>query len=132
MVDEGLVNEKTALSRVEPSSIEQLLSPIFNLTDKAAAKNDLVGKGLNAGPGAASGLVALSAGKAEQFKAQGIPCVLVRTDTSPSDFGGMMAAEGVLTVRGGATSHAAVVARQFGKPCVCGLSELHVHEEEKI
>ncbi|EDM25371.1 pyruvate phosphate dikinase [Lentisphaera araneosa HTCC2155] len=131
MVEEGLVDEKTALGRVEPGSIEQMLSPIFKAEDKANAKDQLIGRGLNAGPGAASGVVALTAKKAEWYKEQGFPCVLVRTDTSPSDFGGMMAAEGVLTVRGGATSHAAVVARQFGKPCVCGLTGLLVNEENK-
>ncbi|MDD7984040.1 pyruvate, phosphate dikinase [Lentisphaera marina] len=131
MVKEGLVDEKTALGRIEPASIEQMLSPIFNADDKVKAKDKLMGAGLNAGPGAASGIVALSATKAEWYKKQGFPCVLVRTDTSPSDFGGMMAAEGVLTVRGGATSHAAVVARQFGKPCVCGLTGLVVDEELK-
>jgi pyruvate, orthophosphate dikinase len=131
MVDENLVDEKTALGRIEPASIEQMLSPIFKEDDKIKAKDQLMGAGLNAGPGAASGIVALSAEKAEWYKEHGFACVLVRTDTSPSDFGGMMAAEGVLTVRGGATSHAAVVARQFGKPCVCGLTGLVVDEEQK-
>ncbi|WP_420792855.1 pyruvate, phosphate dikinase [Lentisphaera profundi] len=128
MVEEGLVDEKTALARIEPSSIEQMLSPIFNLEDKANAASEMVGKGLNAGPGAASGVLALTSAKAIEYKQLGVPCVLVRNDTSPADFGGMMAAEGVLTVRGGATSHAAVVARQFGKPCVCGLAALKVKE----
>ena len=128
MESEGLIDAKEGLMRILPSSLEQLLSPVFNLSDKEAASSSLVGKGLNAGPGAASGALALTSKKALEFKEQGIPCVLVRIDTSPADFGGMMAAEGVLTARGGATSHAAVVARQFGKPCVCGLASLSIND----
>ena len=128
MVKENLIDKKTALARVDPSSIEQMLSPIFKMEDKQSAEAYKIGKGLNAGPGAASGLIAFSAQQAINYKAKGIACILVRNDTSPADFGGMMAAEGVLTVRGGATSHAAVVARQFGKPCVCGLKTLKINE----
>ena len=131
MEAEGIISAEQALMRVQPSSLEQLLSPVFNQETKDAARRDLVGKGLNAGPGAATGHLALTSERAVEFKEQGIPCILVRIDTSPSDFGGMMAAEGVLTARGGATSHAAVVARQFGKPCVCGLSSLQVDEQKK-
>jgi len=131
MEKEGLIDSKEGLSRILPSSLEQLLSPVFNLADKEAAASSLVGKGLNAGPGAASGKLALTSEKALEYKEQGIPSVLVRIDTSPADFGGMMAAEGVLTARGGATSHAAVVARQFGKPCVCGLGSLSIDDNAK-
>ena len=128
MFNEGVIDDKTALSRVAPDSLVQLLSPIFNPADKAAASDTLIGKGLNAGPGAATGALALTSDKALKYKEAGIPCVLVRMDTSPEDFSGMMAAEGVLTARGGATSHAAVVARQFGKPCVCGLDVLQIDD----
>ncbi len=132
MVEEGLIDKKVAVSRIKPDSLVQLLSPIFNLADKKAAKASLVGKGLNAGPGAATGALVLSSHKALEYKANKLRCVLVRADTSPEDFPGMMAAEGVLTARGGATSHAAVVARQFGKPCVCGLGSLRINEDEGV
>ncbi|MCM8542743.1 MAG: pyruvate, phosphate dikinase [Lentisphaeraceae bacterium] len=131
MEKEGLIDSVEGLKRIQPSSLEQLLSPVFNFADKDAASASLVGKGLNAGPGAASGKLALTSAKALEYKEQGIPSVLVRIDTSPADFGGMMAAEGVLTARGGATSHAAVVARQFGKPCVCGLASLSINDDAK-
>ena len=132
MVAEGIISPEQGLMRVQPSSLEQLLSPVFNSEDKAAARENLIGKGLNAGPGAATGKLALSSEKAIEYHEQGMPVILVRLDTSPSDFGGMMAVEGVLTAKGGATSHAAVVARQFGKPCVCGLSSLKVDESAKV
>ncbi|MCH2206619.1 MAG: pyruvate, phosphate dikinase [Lentisphaerales bacterium] len=131
MVSEGIISPQEGLLRIQPNSLEQLLSPVFNLKDKEEARESLIGTGLNAGPGAATGKLALSSEKAVEYSEAGVPSILVRLDTSPSDFGGMMAAKGVLTARGGATSHAAVVARQFGKPCVCGLSALKIDENAR-
>lgn len=131
MLESGLIDEKEALRRVQPEQLTQLLAPIFNAKEKEEAKKFLVGKGLNAGPGAASGLVALSSAKAVAFKLQGIPCILVREEANPDDFPGMVAAEGVLTARGGSTSHAAVVARGMGKPCVVGCNDIFIDSEAK-
>jgi len=127
MVGEGLIDEKVALQRIDPDSLMQLLAPIFDTKDKAAAKKagKLMTKGLNAGPGAATGRIALSADQAKLLANYG-PVVLVRQETSPEDLAGMVAAKGILTARGGMTSHAAVVARGMGKPCVCGASALHI------
>ena len=123
MVDEGMIDSNTALGRIEADSLNQLLAPIFDPKEKAAFKKDgkLMTKGLNAGPGAAAGRIALSAEEAEELAKTG-PVVLCRTETSPEDLAGMYAAKGILTCRGGMTSHAAVVARGMGKPCVCGAS----------
>lgn len=128
MLQEGLIDEKTALSQVEPNQLMQLLAPVFDKAAKHAAKEALVAKGLNAGPGAASGRAAFSSEKAVEFKKNGIKCILVREEANPSDFPGMVAAEGILTTRGGATSHAAVVARGMGKPCVVGCGALFINE----
>ena len=123
MVDEGMIDSNTALGRIEADSLNQLLAPVFDPKEKAAFKKDgkLMTKGLNAGPGAAAGRIALSAEEAEELAKTG-PVVLCRTETSPEDLAGMYAAKGILTCRGGMTSHAAVVARGMGKPCVCGAS----------
>jgi len=125
MVKEGLIDEQEALKRINPDDLTQLLAPIFDVKEKAAFKKagKMMAKGLPAGPGAAAGIIALSAEEAEQLSAKG-PVVLVRTETSPEDLAGMVAAQGILTARGGMTSHAAVVARGMGKPCVCGASNL--------
>lgn len=131
MLSEGLIDEKAALLRVQPDQLVQLLAPIFDPKAKKAANKQLVAKGLNAGPGAASGKVALSSHKAKEFKQQGHPCILVREETSPNDFPGMVAAEGILTVRGGSTSHAAVVARGMGKPCVVGCGSIYINEDAR-
>ncbi len=127
MVEEGLITEEEALKRVEPTAITQLLAPVFNLDKKQQALNEnrLLTKGLNAGPGAATGRIMLSADKAVEMAQKG-PVVLVRVETSPEDLAGMDAAQGILTARGGMTSHAAVVARGMGKPCVVGCGELEV------
>ncbi len=127
MVEEGLISEQEALKRVEPTAITQLLAPVFNLEEKQNALNDgrLLAKGLNAGPGAATGKIALSADNAVEMAQQG-PVVLVRIETSPEDLAGMDAAQGILTARGGMTSHAAVVARGMGKPCVVGCGSLDI------
>lgn len=131
MLQEGLIDEKTALKRIEPEQLTQLLAPIFDTNAKLAAKDRLVARGLNASPGAASGKVALSAQKAIEWKLRGIPAVLVREEADPNDFSGMVAAEGILTIRGGSTSHAAIVARGMGKPCVVGCTPLSINEEAK-
>ncbi len=126
MLNEGLIDEVTALRRVDPEQIEQLLVPVFHARDKEVAQKKMVAKGLNAGPGAASGVCALTSIRAMAYQQQGIPCILVRTETNPDDFPGMVIAEGILTARGGSSSHAAVVARGMGKPCVCGCSALDI------
>ncbi len=126
MFNEGLIDKKTALMRVEPNQLNQLLRPIFDLEEKrkAIAEGKLMTKGLNAGPGAATGKVAFSAHDAEEMAKTGDPVILVRIETSPEDIKGMNAAEGILTARGGMTSHAALVARQMGKVCVAGCGKL--------
>jgi len=128
MVKEKLITPKEALMRIEPDQLNQLLRPIFDLK----AKNDalkggrLLAKGLNAGPGAASGKVVFNAEDAMDWAAKGEKIILVRIETSPDDIGGMNVAEGILTARGGMTSHAALVARQMGKVCVAGCGDLQI------
>ncbi|MCB1212805.1 MAG: pyruvate, phosphate dikinase, partial [Chlamydiia bacterium] len=126
MIDEGLIDEETALLRVTPEQFTQLLAPIFEMSEKRRAYKDMVAKGLNAGPGAASGRIALTTKQAEMWRQEGISCILVREETNPNDFPGIVAADGVLTARGGSTSHAAVVARGMGKPCVVGCADLDI------
>jgi pyruvate,orthophosphate dikinase len=125
MVKEGMIDEKEGLKRINADDLTQLLAPIFDIKEKNAFKKagKLMAKGLPAGPGAAAGVIALSAEEAEKLSEKG-PVVLVRIETSPEDLAGMVAAKGILTARGGMTSHAAVVARGMGKPCVCGASAL--------
>ncbi|HXC15817.1 MAG TPA: pyruvate, phosphate dikinase [Holophagaceae bacterium] len=125
LVDEGLLDERAALKRLDAGALSQLLAPVFNPKEKErlAKEGALLTKGLNAGPGAAAGRIALTAEDAEVMAKDG-PVVLVRVETSPEDIAGMVAAQGILTARGGMTSHAAVVARGMGKPCVCGASAL--------
>ena len=127
MVDEGLIGSETAISRIEPASLDQLLHPTL---DPNAEKN-IVAQGLPASPGAASGKVVFDADDAERISAAGEPVILVRIETSPEDIHGMHAAEGILTTRGGMTSHAAVVARGMGRPCVAGAGELRVDYQTK-
>ncbi len=131
MLEEGLIDEKEALKHVEPNQLVQLLAPVFDAKAKKAAAKSFVAKGLNAGPGAASGKAAFSSEKAVEYKSSGIKCILVRDEANPSDFPGMVAAEGILTTRGGATSHAAVVARGMGKPCVVGCGALYFNDSAK-
>lgn len=131
MIAEGIIDEKDALKRLDPNQLVQLLAPIFDPAAKQKAKDKMAAKGLNAGPGAASGSLVLSTEKAIEMKQKGIPCILVREEASPDDFPGMVAAEGVLTVRGGSTSHAAVVARGMGKPCVVGCGSLYINISAK-
>ena len=122
MVREGLIDKKTAIMRVEAGQVDQLLHPMF---DKKA-KKEVIARGLPASPGAAVGQVVFSAADAEAWAAQGKKVVLVRVETSPEDIAGMHVAQGILTARGGMTSHAAVVARGMGKPCVSGVPELRI------
>jgi pyruvate,orthophosphate dikinase len=129
MVAEKLISEADAIRRIAPESLNQLLQPVFDEADKrqALANKRLLAKGLNAGPGAASGKVVFNAEDAEAWAARGEKVILVRIETSPEDIRGMNAAEGILTARGGSTSHAALVARQMGKVCVAGCGDLQIH-----
>lgn len=128
MVKEGLIDEKEALRRVEPDQLDQLLRPVFDSTEKRQAENEgrVLARGLNAGPGAAAGKVVFNAHDAEAWSDRGHEVILVRIETSPEDIRGMNAASGILTARGGMTSHAALVARQMGKVCVAGCGELEI------
>ncbi len=127
MVDEGLISSQTAVSRIEPSSLDQLLHPTLD----PDANREIVARGLPASPGAASGKVVFDADEAERISARGEQVILVRIETSPEDIHGMHAAVGILTTRGGMTSHAAVVARGMGRPCVAGAGELRVDYKAK-
>ncbi len=128
MVKEGLIDEEEALRRVEPDQLEQLLRPVFDVEEKRRAENEgrVLARGLNAGPGAAAGKVVFNARDAETWADRGEQVILVRIETSPEDIRGMNAASGILTARGGMTSHAALVARQMGKVCVAGCGELEI------
>ena len=129
LVDEGMISREEAVMRVEPKQLDALLHPQF---DAAALKEaEVIGKGLAASPGAACGRVVFTAEDAKNWAANGEKVVLVRLETSPEDIEGMAAAQGILTVRGGMTSHAAVVARGMGTCCVSGCGEIAMHEEEK-
>ena len=133
MEAEGLMDWKTGLAKVPADSLEHVLAPVFDADEMARAEssNRLLAKGLAAGPGAASGTVAFSAARAEEIAASGRSALLVRVETSPEDLRGMIAADGILTARGGVSSHAALVARQMGKVCVCGCSELVIDYESR-
>jgi pyruvate,orthophosphate dikinase len=122
LVDEKIINEREALGRIEPAHVDQLLRNQFD--QKAKQQAQRIAQGLNASPGAAVGKAVFDADRAAEMGARGEKVVLVRIETSPDDFHGMAAAQGILTARGGATSHAAVVARQIGKPCVAGVAQL--------
>ena len=126
MVAEGILTRDEALGRVEPAQIVQLLLPRFDEAAKGKAQDRFLAKGLNASPGAATGKVIFDPDRAEEAKAAGDAVILVRIETSPDDVHGMLAARGVLTARGGATSHAAVVARSMGLPCVAGAETLQI------
>ncbi|GBG00136.1 pyruvate phosphate dikinase [Raphidocelis subcapitata] len=130
MEREGLVTADEAVLMVEPRHLDQLLHPMF-VNEKAYAK-DVFAKGLAASPGAAVGKIVFTAEAAEAAAKAGEHVILCRTETSPEDVGGMHAAEGILTSRGGMTSHAAVVARGWGKPCVCGCEDLAIDEKRQI
>jgi pyruvate,orthophosphate dikinase len=122
MVEEGMINTNEALMRIQPNQLDQLLHPTFD----PKAKLDIMTKGLPASPGAATGRVVFNADDAEEWASRGEKVILVRIETSPEDIGGMNAAVGILTARGGMTSHAAVVARGMGKCCVAGCKDILV------
>jgi pyruvate,orthophosphate dikinase len=128
MVQEKLISNKEAILRIDPNTLDTLLHP--TLDEKAEKK--IIASGLPASPGAASGKVTFSANEAERLKEQMQDTILVRIETSPEDINGMHAAKGILTARGGMTSHAAVVARGMGKPCISGSNEINIDYEKKI
>ncbi|MBM3130193.1 MAG: pyruvate, phosphate dikinase [Chloroflexi bacterium] len=134
MVREGLITKEEAILRVEPNHVVQLLMPQFDDAAKAdaAKQGNLLATGLNASPGAATGLAIFNPDTAEKLGKEGKSIILVRYETSPEDVHGMYASKGILTQHGGATSHAAVVARGAGLPCVAGCEGIHVDEEKKI
>ena len=129
MLKERLINKDEAIMRVEPDKLDELLHPVFD--KEAVAKAEVVAKGLPASPGAAAGQVVFHADEAEKWAAEGKKVVLVRIETSPEDLKGMNSAEGILTARGGMTSHAAVVARGMGKCCVSGAGSIKVDYKAK-
>jgi pyruvate, orthophosphate dikinase len=130
MVGEGLIDKVTAIQRVTPDQLDQLLHPMIGKDVKKSLVSIAVG--LNASPGAACGQIVFTADEAEKWAAEGKKVLLVRRDTSPEDIGGMHVAEGILTSTGGMTSHAAVVARGMGTPCVAGCKDLSINEGKKI
>ena len=129
LVDEGMITEEEAVCRIEAKSLDQLLHPTFN--KDALAQGQVIGSALPASPGAAAGKVYFTAEEAKVAHEKGERVILVRLETSPEDIEGMHAAEGILTVRGGMTSHAAVVARGMGTACVSGCGEIKIDEEAK-
>jgi pyruvate,orthophosphate dikinase len=131
MVDEGLATGNQAIMMVKPEHLNQLLHPQFQSTKNKDYTENVMAKGLPASPGAAVGKIVFSPDAAEALHAKGEKCILVRDETSPEDVGGMWASAGVLTARGGMTSHAAVVARGWGKPCVCGCDDLQIDYDSK-
>ncbi len=129
LVDEGMISEEEAVMRVDPKQLDALLHPQFDAAALKAA--EVIGKGLAASPGAACGKIVFTAEDAKEWAANGEKVVLVRLETSPEDIEGMAAAQGILTVRGGMTSHAAVVARGMGTCCVSGCGDIRIDEEAK-
>ncbi len=127
MVEEGVISSDEAVQRVEPSSLDQLLHPTID----PAAERDVIAAGLPASPGAATGEIVFDADEAERLAELGKAVILVRVETSPEDIHGMHAARGIITCRGGMTSHAAVVARGMGRPCVSGAGEIHIDEKAR-
>jgi len=130
MLKEGMINKKTALMRVEPNKLDELLHPVFD--QDAIDEAHVVAKGLPASPGAATGQIVFHADEAEDWVADGKKVVLIRIETSPEDLAGMNVAEGILTARGGMTSHAAVVARGMGKCCVSGAGSVKIDYKARI
>ncbi len=128
MANEGLITKQEAVARIDAASLDQLLHPTID----PSAPRDIIGMGLPASPGAATGEIVFSSEAAEEAKAEGRRVILVRVETSPEDIHGMHAAEGILTTRGGMTSHAAVVARGMGKPCVSGAGSLRVDHRKGV
>ena len=130
MVNEGLIDKQTALARIEPGMVDQLLHPAFDEQELATSR--VIAHGIAASPGAASGQVCFTAEQAVAAKKKGRHVILVRQETSPEDIEGMVSAEGILTAHGGATSHAAVVARGMGKCCVAGCGDIQVDETHAV
>ncbi|MCK4678839.1 MAG: pyruvate, phosphate dikinase [Bacteroidales bacterium] len=130
MIDEKLISAETALLRIEPNKLEELLHPVFD--KEALTKADVLAKGLPASPGAASGQIVFHADDAEVWAEQGKRVVLVRIETSPEDLAGMNVAQGILTARGGMTSHAAVVARGMGKCCISGAGSIKIDYKSRL
>lgn len=130
MFHQGIIDEKSAILRIDPNRLDELLHPIFD--QKAIANAKIIAKGLAASPGAASGRVVFNADDAAEWAASGEKVIMVRVETSPEDLAGMAAAQGILTARGGMTSHAAVVARGMGKCCVSGAGMLRIDYTNKI
>ncbi len=128
MVEEGLITPDEALMRLDPAALDQLLHPTID----ESAERDVIARGLPASPGAATGEIVLTSAAAEEAAAAGRDCILVRVETSPEDIHGMHAAKGILTARGGMTSHAAVVARGMGTPCVSGAGALRINNETGV
>ncbi len=128
MVEEGLITREEAVSRIDPAQLDQLLHPQFD----ASKKYEALASGLNASPGAAVGEVVFSSDDAVARANEGHKVILVRWETNPDDLKGMVAAEGILTSHGGKTSHAAVIARGMGTPCVCGVERFHIDAAEKV
>ena len=132
LIDEGMINEKEALMQIDAKTLDMLLHPTFDVKAlKDADKNNVVGKGIAASPGAATGEIVFTPEDAVELGKAGKKVILVRLETSPEDIEGMKFAQGILTVRGGQTSHAAVVARGMGTCCVSGCGDIKMHEEEK-
>ena len=132
LIDEGMINEKEALMQIDAKTLDMLLHPTFDAKAlKDADKNNVVGKGIAASPGAATGKIVFTPEDAVELGKAGKKVILVRLETSPEDIEGMKFAQGILTVRGGQTSHAAVVARGMGTCCVSGCGDIKMHEEEK-
>jgi len=129
LIDEGLIDEKEAILRIDPQSFDMILLPDFEKDD--LSKHEAIATGIAAGPGAGTGKLAFTAAEAEERHKKGEKVVLVRAETSPEDIVGMVSSEAILTMRGGQTSHAAVVARGMGKCCVCGCSEAIIDEEAR-
>jgi pyruvate,orthophosphate dikinase len=134
MADEGLISKQEAILRVTPEQVSQLLHPQFDIAAKQAAEADgrLIGHGVNASPGAAVGVAAFDADLAEKWGKAGKDVIMVRPETKPDDVHGMLSSKGILTSRGGATSHAAVVARQFGVPCVAGAEGIDIDVRSRV
>ena len=130
LVDEGMITPEEAIARIDAKSLDQLLHPTFD--PKALKEGKVIGQGLPASPGAAAGKVFFTAEEAKKAHEKGSRVILVRLETSPEDIEGMHAAEGILTVRGGMTSHAAVVARGMGTACVSGCGDIIIDEEKKV
>src|SRR4051812_21110596 len=130
MVKEKLIDWQTAITRNPADQLEQLLAPIFDLNE--VKKATVIATGLPAGPGAATGKIYFNAERSVQAAERGEKVLLVRVETSPEDLRGMIAAEGILTARGGVSSHAALVARQMGKVCVCGAADVHIDYDRKV